>query len=136
MAPLILASKTITELREAARKTPRVEICGLITRTSDNRDVIFPADNVHPEPTRAFELCPRAQIDVFKYLRHSSAELLAVYHSHPDGLAVPSAADRAGLGYPTAHTLIIAPNQPLPYMIRAWRLMPNGFIETPIQSYD
>ncbi len=136
MVPLILASKTIAELRAAARKTPSIEICGLITRTPQNKDRIFPAENVHPEPTRAFELCPRAQIDVFKYTRHSGARLLAVYHSHPYGLAVPSSADRAGLGYPKVHTLIIAPNQPVPYMIRAWRLTSDGFIETPLQSSD
>jgi proteasome lid subunit RPN8/RPN11 len=52
---------------------------------------------VAQEPTRRFEVDPRALLDVQRRARSGGPALAAVYHSHPSGGAALSAADRASL---------------------------------------
>lgn len=119
----------MTELMAHAQHTPTVEVCGLIGRGPDG-DSIYTATNVATEPKDTFELAPEDQIAAFKSMRHADEQLLAIYHSHPDEAAIPSTADRTGLGYPSAFTLILAPTEPRNTAIRAWQSTTAGFVET------
>lgn len=129
MSKLTLSHATIRHLRDEARAAPDVEVCGLIGRTADGRDTVYPTANVHTAPAHAFEISPRDQIRALKLMRQTGAQLLAIYHSHPAGPAVPSKADRSGIGYPKAYTLIIAPQAPRGWQIRSWHLSDDGFSE-------
>lgn len=77
------------------------EVGGLIVDGTVNGRVIdgdfVPVPNIHPEPERAF----RAPKEV--YLEYSG-RITALFHSHPDGPAAPSAADmqtQASFGVPS-----------------------------------
>ncbi|NNC24410.1 M67 family metallopeptidase [Salinisphaera sp. USBA-960] len=133
METLKLSPSTTHELLNAANAQPLVEICGVIAREGNHQDTIYPIANVHPDPARAFTLDARDQIAAFKSMRHAGSRLLAVYHSHPDQPAEPSAADRAGVGYPDAFTLIISPTQSPADVMRAWRLGEHGFVEVKLR---
>jgi proteasome lid subunit RPN8/RPN11 len=51
--------------------------------------------NVSADPSRNFEIDPAALIAVHKDARTGGVPLLGYFHSHPNGLARPSASDIA-----------------------------------------
>ena len=53
------------------------------------------AANVAADPSRNFEIDPAALIAVHKDARADGMPLLGYFHSHPNGLARPSASDIA-----------------------------------------
>ncbi len=55
----------------------------------------LPARNVHPDPARHFEIDPQVLIDAHRAARSGGPRVVGYYHSHPNGLARPSAADSA-----------------------------------------
>ncbi|WP_027883231.1 M67 family metallopeptidase [Meiothermus rufus] len=55
---------------------------------------VWPLVNVHPEPWRAYEAHPQALLEALRALERMGLELLAIYHSHPTGVAWPSSTDR------------------------------------------
>ncbi|MCH2486578.1 MAG: M67 family metallopeptidase, partial [Erythrobacter sp.] len=77
-------------LAEAERAHPH-EACGLLLGQGERITAIRPAANVHPEPARFFEIDPQALIDAHRAARDGDLQVLGYYHSHPNGLAEPSA---------------------------------------------
>lgn len=71
------------------------ECCGILLGAGDRIEVIRPAANVHPHPARHFEIDPQALVDAHRAARQGGPQVLGYYHSHPNGLAEPSATDRA-----------------------------------------
>lgn len=55
----------------------------------------MPAANVHPDPLGHFEIDPQALVDAHRAARAGGPDLIGYYHSHPTGIAEPSATDRA-----------------------------------------
>ena len=81
-------------LVEAADAFPR-ECCGILMGEGDAIISIHPAKNVHPRPESHFEIDPQALIDAHREARQGGPQVLGYYHSHPNGLARPSATDEA-----------------------------------------
>lgn len=83
-------------LAEAQAAHPH-ECCGLlIGRAQDGAAKvldILPAANVAEAPERAFEIDPRTLIQAHRSARERGETILGWYHSHPSGVAVPSACD-------------------------------------------
>jgi desampylase len=52
-------------------------------------------ENVADTPATRFEIDPAALIEAHKAERAGGAKLIGHYHSHPNGMCVPSEADRA-----------------------------------------
>ena len=98
-------------LAEASRAAPR-ECCGLLL--GQNRDGMWahiaqarPAVNVAADPSRHFEIDPAALIAAERDARQGGAALIGYYHSHPNGLAEPSATDRE-MAHPDGRVWLIA----------------------------
>jgi proteasome lid subunit RPN8/RPN11 len=89
------------------------EACGLVGGRSgrggrDGRAVrLYPVENMRHSPV-AFEMDPLQQIRAMLAMEAEGLELIAIYHSHPDGPARPSATDVANAYYPDAVQLIIS----------------------------
>ncbi|MAM39716.1 MAG: peptidase [Erythrobacter sp.] len=81
-------------LAEAARAHP-CECCGILFGEGDTITAIAPAANVHPGPESHFEINPQALVDAHRDARAGGPQVLGYYHSHPNGLARPSATDEA-----------------------------------------
>ncbi|MAW90643.1 MAG: peptidase [Altererythrobacter sp.] len=84
-------------LAEAARAHPR-ECCGILLGEADTITAIAPAANVHASPESHFEIDPQALVDAHRNARNARSgglQVLGDYHSHPNGLARPSATDEA-----------------------------------------
>lgn len=107
-------------LAHAQEEAPR-ECCGLLVRLPDGEGLsYYRAENqyIGTAGEDRFQLDP----DAFVYLEDLGAEVLAVVHSHPNGSANPSMADRVG-----------CERSGLPWLIVGWpsgvfkQLAPSGW---------
>ena len=91
----------VAMLAHARKEAPR-ECCGLLAGRGRRITLAIPLRNVDRRPRVRFRLDPAEHIAVRRALRALSPalEIVGVYHSHPKGPAVPSAADIAESNYP------------------------------------
>lgn len=89
------------------------EVCGLLLGVAggDRIDAILPAANVEPNPARHFELDPITLLAAHRAARSGGPAILGHYHSHPSGIAAPSATDLACARPDGALWLIVAKTQ-------------------------
>jgi proteasome lid subunit RPN8/RPN11 len=90
------------------------EACGLIggLRAADGAglaQMILPVENSLHSPTR-FRMEPAAQLQAMLAIESGGLDLLAIFHSHPNGPPVPSITDRAEFAYPGSLVVIFAPS--------------------------
>ena len=71
------------------------EVCGMLLGAAGRIDAVRPASNVAPDPSRHFELDPAVLIAAHRAARDAGPAVIGHYHSHPSGVAVPSATDAA-----------------------------------------
>lgn len=79
----------------AARAAAPEEACGLLLGQGLRIMRAQPAANVAAERTCRFEIDPAALIAAHRAARHGGPEVAGYFHSHPAGLAAPSATDAA-----------------------------------------
>lgn len=108
-------------LRAASGAHPN-EACGLLLGTATHIVAAQPTANVHPEPARHFEIDPAALIAAHKAARAGGPQLVGYFHSHPNGLARPSATDAAMAAGDGRIWAIAAAGE-----ISLWRDVPSGF---------
>ncbi|WP_298164724.1 Mov34/MPN/PAD-1 family protein [Novosphingobium sp.] len=112
-------------LAAAAEAAPR-EACGLLLGSGNHIETALSTANVHPEPSRHFEIDPAALIAAHKAARAVKAsggpQLIGYFHSHPNGLARPSATDAASASGDGRIWAIAAAGA-----VSLWRDAPSGF---------
>lgn len=117
------------------------EACGLLARTP-RRDVVelvrfVPMPNAAMSPDR-FAMDPVAVVRITTEWRAAGLGLGAVFHSHPDGRAVPSSIDVAGAAlWPNLVQLILAVDRARRTTgpCTAWRF-DGGLIPLPLHSRE
>ena len=137
-----LAPSVAEALIAEARLAGGEESCGLLVgaRVADCFEVtkLVPCDNVAPTAlrTRRFEIDPRRVIEEERALRGSGRAVVGFYHSHPQGLPVPSGTDRDYMAlWPESVWVILGKEGPSP--VRAWTLepgRPSGAIELAVEE--
>ena len=90
------------------------------------------AANVAADPSRNFEIDPAALIAVHKDARADGMPLLGYFHSHPNGLAQPSASDIAQAAPDGLIWLIIAGGSVTAWQPRATGAHVIGFTSVPL----
>jgi proteasome lid subunit RPN8/RPN11 len=83
------------------------EGCGLIAGRDGQALRLYPVENRLHSPV-AYEMEPAQQVRAIVALEAEGLELLAIYHSHPDGPARPSATDMAHAYYPDQAYVIVS----------------------------
>lgn len=101
-----ISRKALTELmaRATAEST---EICGLLLGRGNVVEMVLPTHNVAADPACWFEIDPAALIAAHRASRGGGPAVLGHYHSHPSGVAQPSAMDAASAHADGAVWLII-----------------------------
>lgn len=105
MTRVALPESLRAQILDEARAAHPGECCGLLEglraqgASGDEFRVtaLHPAQNLAPAPDR-FEIAPEDHIKAFKAARANHHNLIGCYHSHPNGRAEPSMADKAGAG--------------------------------------
>ncbi|MDJ0951442.1 MAG: M67 family metallopeptidase [Alphaproteobacteria bacterium] len=99
-ASVRLPRACLRRIEEAARAAWPEECCGLLAgrRGPDASIEILravPAPNIAAERARRFEIDPQLWLDLRRQLAGGPDAILGLYHSHPDGAALPSPRDAA-----------------------------------------
>jgi desampylase len=94
-------------LEWADAELPR-ECCGLLLGRNDRISEVRLARNVAENAEQHFEINPADLIAAHKGARNGDPALLGYFHSHPNGMARPSATDLARVADDRSYWLIVA----------------------------
>ncbi|MFQ5535628.1 MAG: Mov34/MPN/PAD-1 family protein [Sphingomonadales bacterium] len=140
---ITIARRRLYEIEAAGENAYPCECCGLLV----GRKLVDRARGWHIERVVAsenlaaaeradrFEVDPRVQIRLQRELRGSGLSVIGVYHSHPDGQALPSAHDLAQANDPELVWLVTAVSKGRAIGTTAHVLDPNGgaFLEAELR---
>ncbi len=118
-------------LRHVRRAQPE-EACGFLAGIGSSVSAVIPVTNHLHSPVR-FIMEPMEQYRALQWIEQNALEILAIYHSHPSGPAVPSATDRAEHAYPDAFCMRWSPSGSR-WHLRCFRMERNQFKELSINS--
>ncbi|MBF0425077.1 MAG: M67 family metallopeptidase [Magnetococcales bacterium] len=90
-----------------AQRTAPLECVGLLSGKERQISGWHPLPNI-AQDSRRFLADPEAQIALFRDLREKGREVVAIYHSHPEGPLLPSLTDLDWSAYPDALYLIVS----------------------------
>jgi len=112
---LTMTEELQEQLLSHARDSLPCEAVGLLGGTADGQVMlVMPLPNI-ASGTRAFWADPFAQFSALRRLRSENLQLLAIYHSHPNGGIDPSADDVAyAKQWPCAHLIVALGTDPNP----------------------
>ncbi len=105
-----LSRKITNQILHQAQISPELEICGLIGAKNDIACTCYPIENSADNPEIRFFMDEKQQISALSTMRNKNESLFAIYHSHPNSPAIPSATDIKLAAYPDAVYLIISLN--------------------------
>ena len=129
---LLIAPGLLEQVIEHAKSSYPQEACGLLVgRGSANRFISMV--NVLASSS-AYEMDPASLINVFRDLRNTGEELLAIYHSHPHGPARPSKSDIERAYYPEAAHLIVSLADPERPQAGAFRILDGEVLEIEVHA--
>ncbi|MGR8931400.1 MAG: Mov34/MPN/PAD-1 family protein [Gammaproteobacteria bacterium] len=131
---ICLPRKLTNQLLHLAQISPEAEVCGLVGANTRGVPVsCYPVDNSAQSPKTRFLLEPSQQIAAMKTMRDKNENLFAIYHSHPDAPAIPSATDIEQASYPEAVHLIISLNTKGVLEMRAFKIFEKKVEELPLR---
>ena len=81
------------------------EACGLVVGVDQTSLEVFPVTNILHSPVR-YRMDPEQQLKYYNQIDKNQWDLLAIYHSHPQGLDGPSPIDIVEASYPGVIYLI------------------------------
>ena len=92
MHKLKIPKDIFVRMVEQARVEAPIEACGILAGSGGKVEKLYTMTNVDRSSDH-FMMAPEEQFAVVKDLRSMSLEMLAIYHSHPETPARPSAED-------------------------------------------
>lgn len=122
MNAIQLPRTLVNQLLAHAQSRAEVEVCGLISSKHGHPARCYPIPNTATDPRQHFTMDEHAQIDAMRTMRENGEAFFAIYHSHPDAPAQPSAEDLQHDEYPEALRLIISLNTKGVLELRAFSL--------------
>ena len=110
-------------LGELAQAGSPYEVCGFVAGKDNTALELIPIENIDANPEKHFTMHQESALQAFKHLDDTGQSILAIYHSHPSGLPVPSQEDirEMALNFPGVPQLIIA-GFPRQIQIGAWSI--------------
>ena len=106
-----------------AASEPEREVCGLLLASPQRVVETKPVANVSANPADSFEIDPAALFAALRAERAGGPRLIGHYHSHPNGLAIPSERDAMMATSPGRLWLIVASGK-----ARLWREVSGGAV--------
>ncbi|HEY4944336.1 MAG TPA: M67 family metallopeptidase [Rhizomicrobium sp.] len=135
MSGLILPRDARARIEAAARTAWPRECCGLIEGMRVGGTIVVtaahPARNVAEGPD-VFEIDPAEHIRLLRALRDTGRQIVGCFHSHPNGVAEPSACDRQSAGETGFVWLIAALTASDTAAIKAFVFDGNAFLPVAI----
>ena len=83
---------------EVDTNTPE-EACGIVAGCGNHSKLVIPVTNTLHSAT-SFRMEPKEQLNAFLLVEERGLDILAIYHSHPEGIDNPSFTDFQELTFP------------------------------------
>jgi proteasome lid subunit RPN8/RPN11 len=107
-----------------------LEVCGFLAGQHGHITHHYPIHNIRQSPT-AFEMEPKQQVEAMLAIEAQGWQLLAIYHSHPNGPAIPSTSDIAQAYYPELIQFILSLKERAQPSLRAFTIVEKQVDEIP-----
>ena len=75
------------------------EACGIVAGRGNHAELVIPVTNILHSVT-SFRMEPKEQLNAFLLVDERRLDILAIYHSHPEGIDKPSFTDFKELTFP------------------------------------
>ena len=125
---MILSLELVVQITTHASACLPEEACGLIGGTQGRAVIALPITNELHSPVR-FRMDPAEQLQAFLQFESQGLDLLAIYHSHPNGPPHPSPTDIEEFLYPGVLYLILSPG-PSGWQVREFEHQGGIFVPT------
>jgi len=109
-----------------------IEGCGLLAGKDVRIQQMYAVDNIRNSPI-VYEMDPGQQLRAMIDLEENGWELMAIYHSHPNGPPTPSASDVSQAYYPDAAYVIISLIDQQHPTVRCFNIVSGKVTEIPLQ---
>lgn len=123
---MIITRAQLADLLRRSRDTSE-EVCGILIGQCNPGIVesLISARNVHPTPRHHFLLDASTLLLADTEARMRGQDIIGFYHSHPSGIAIPSAHDRRD-AWPDYVYVIVGGGNRVPAYLTAWRMSHAG----------
>jgi proteasome lid subunit RPN8/RPN11 len=126
-----------TTLIELAKAALPHEACGLLAGKADSVLEVLPLANVEHNPVGCgWRADSREQLRAFERIEDQGWELLAIYHSHPRSVAMPSERDIEYALYPDARYVIVSLVDAASPAVASFRIANGQASEEPLTVLD
>lgn len=105
---IYITKDLLNQIVEHSKKEFPNEACGILAGKNNIVTKVYKMRNTSEAPATCYFMDPREQFQVFKEMRSSGIEMLAIYHSHASIPAYPSQRDVEMAYYPEASQVIIS----------------------------
>lgn len=125
---ITISQVALSTVLAAAHRAAPDEACGILLGSVAQVEAAVITANVASDPARHFEIDPVALIAAHRAARDGTGLPVAGYfHSHPNGLARPSATDQASAAHDGRVWMIVVPTTAEADAITCWRDGADGF---------
>jgi proteasome lid subunit RPN8/RPN11 len=107
---------------EHVQSTFPLEGCGLLAGRQTQATELYMIDNILQSPV-AYEMDPKQQVKAMLDMDEKGNDMLAVYHSHPQGPSIPSETDITQAYYPESAYIIVSLQQREQPVVRAFTIV-------------
>jgi proteasome lid subunit RPN8/RPN11 len=108
------------------------EACGFLGGQDGKATVVTMIENALNSPV-AYEMDPLQQLEAMLDMENHGLDLMAAYHSHPQGPSIPSSTDLAQAYYPNLPQIIISLQLRVEPSLRAFLLTHDKYQELKLQ---
>ena len=131
MLRIEIPQDVIDAMIEQARSEVPVEACGILAGTEQRVQRMFRMTNADRSGDH-FTMAPAEQFDTVKEIRTAGLRMLAIYHSHPETPARPSAEDIRLALTPEVIHVIISLQDPERPQVKGFDIQNGQVVETEI----
>lgn len=128
MTNLVMSQEQYAAIMDHLTDEYPLEGCGLLAGRDGRVTAVYPITNILQSKT-AYEMDPLQQIKTMLAIEENGDELIAIYHSHPQGPTTPSTTDVASAYYPEVAYLIISLHKIDRPQLKGYRIETDGVSE-------
>ncbi len=129
--PNIIFEQMIAQVKAEAP----IEACGILAGSDNRVEKLYKMTNADKRSDH-FMMEPTEQFKVVKDIRGSGLEMLAIYHSHPQTPARPSAEDNRLALTPDVTYIIVSLQNGDPPAVKAFLMENDSVTEVPVKIVE
>jgi proteasome lid subunit RPN8/RPN11 len=135
MRKLEIPTQIFQQMVAQARELAPVEACGILAGSNGKVEKFYKMMNVDNSNTH-FMMDPQEQFATVKDIRSAGLEMLAIYHSHPETPARPSAEDIRLALTPNVVYVIVSLHKNNGFVVKGFDIAGTNVTEVPIRVLE